>query len=349
MNTLGRLLIVGAILFQGMSDRTLPAAKGADSEFGDLKIIHIVPRTEEEIAHVHERTRGYACEAVPANEPLEISGFMPCLTDRDRSEYERGVRLLPSSRRHMFTIGLDMLSDDKARLPTVSGSQILRYLQGHYVTIQARVQKDPVTSELFLHHRTLACTATFGRGALTQEFTDATLTAVREFHSLGVFLPGHESPSPKNLRTLVLIYRSVILLPGNLAGNQRLKPNFEYVFIRARDAGNKSPRQLSLHAFATSDQRRRLHLLQPWSAPQKPHQCGVRAKVLFTEFSTLGLIPTKSATRDVEYDSKTIIDWEILDRYAQEHQWRGDALDNLNLTLDLIIDGKISAQRAGGR
>jgi hypothetical protein len=326
----------------------LPISLGADRALGDLKILRIVPRSEDEIARLHERTRGYACEPVSPNEPLEITGYMPCLTERDRSEFERGVLLLPSSRRHMFSIGLDILHEDKSRLPTVSGGQILKYLRDHYVTVQARIQKDPVTSELFLHHRPLAATVSFGKGTLTQDFTEASLTAVRDFHSLGVFLPSGESNSPRNLRTLVLIYRSVVLLPAVGNGKPRLKPKFEYVFIRARDAAGGPNPQLALHAFATSDHRQRLHYLQPWSIPRQSQQCGVHAHVMFTEYSTLGLIPTKSATRNVTYASQTEFTWDQLDRFAHEHEWRGDALDNLNQTLDLIIDGKLESSAVSG-
>jgi hypothetical protein len=308
----------------------------------DVKVIRILPRSAQEIAEMHERARGHSCEPVPADEPLEISGFMPCLTERDRVELERGVLLVPSSRRHIFTIGLDMLSEDKARLPTLSSSQILRYLDNHYVTVQARIQKDPITSELYLHHRPLAATAVFGRGSLTQDFTDATLQAVREFHSLGNFLPSHESKKPLNLRTVVLTYRSFVLLPADQSGKARLQPNFEYVFIRARDDVGADPRQLSLFAFATSDQRSRLHFLQPWTMPHRSDQCSVHAKVMFTEFSTLGLIPTKSATRNFVYNSRRIFTWDELNRYAEENHWKGDAFDNLTRTLDLIIDGKVA-------
>lgn len=342
MRFLGRCILFCALtLLVGSPARAI----GADRGLGDLKVIRMLPRTSQEIGDSHERSRSQSCEAVPADEPLEISGFMPCLTSRDRAEFDRGVLLLPSSRRHIFTIGLEMLSDDKARLPTISSSQILRYLQDHYVTIQARIQKDPITSELFLHHRPLAITATFGRGSLTQEFTDATLAAVREFHSLGLFLPSQAAKQPKNLRTIVLTYRSVEVLPAESNSKPKLQPKFEFVFIHAREVENSATKQLSLSAFATSDQRRKLHLLHPWSLPQLPQQCGVNAKVLFTEFSTLGLIPTKSATRNVTYNSKSVFSFEELNQFAQAQQWQGDAFDNLNLLLDAIVDGKLSSNR----
>jgi hypothetical protein len=213
------------------------------------------------------------------------------------------------------------------------------------VAVQARIQKEPLSGDLFLHHRPLALTAAFGRGGLTQEFTDATLAAVRDFRSLGLYLPGDESKSPENLRTLVLLFRSVLLLPGGEnSGKPRLKPKYEYVFIRARQNRSGASPSLELHAFASSDQRNRLHYLNDWSTPRQPHQCGVHADVLFTEYSTLGLVPTKSATRNVTYDTRTSFAWEDLDQYARDQKNRGDALDNLNFVLDEIIDGRLAAQ-----
>lgn len=341
----GSLLTTTLVLVAIVSHN--PEMEAADRGYSHLKLLRFIPQTVREIEDAHEKARSQTCEPVPAEEPLEISGFMPCLTSRDRAELERGVLLWPSSRRHVFTIGLDMLSADKARLPTVSGGQILRYLDNHYVTVQARIQKDPLTSELFLHHRPLAATATFGRGTLTQDFTEATLEAVREFHSLGLYLPSGQSAKAKNLRTLVLTYRSMEVLPAGANGKPRLQPKFEYVFMRARDSKDSTP-ALTVYAFATSDQRTRLHFLPAWTAPHQPQQCLVHAKVIFTEFSTLGLIPTKSATRNVVYNSKAVFEWEDLNDYARAQNWNGSALDNLNETLDAIIDGRVTPQPAGG-
>lgn len=316
-------------------------ARGGDLNFGDLKIIRVIPRTNEEIAQAHERSRGNACEPIPPEQLLEIRDFMPILTDRDSAEFDRGQVLLPSSRRHMFTVGLDMLSADKTRLPKVSGSQILGYIQSHYVTVQARVQRDPGTGELFLHHRPLAATVGFGRGGLTKDFNDAVLSAVKEFHSLGVYLPAGNQQRPKNLRTLVMIYRSLVAPPTVTAGKTQLKPLYEYVFVRGRDVPNSRPPQLNLYVFATSDERQRLHLLNPWSIPDRANSCGVHATVVFTEYSTLGLIPTKSATRRVAYSTKQAIPWDEINRFVTQQRWRGDALDNLDQTLDALIDQKI--------
>jgi hypothetical protein len=313
----------------------------AADDFGDLKIIRIIPQTATEIAQAHERARPYSCEVVPPGEPLEITGFTPVLTDRDQAELARGRQLLASTRRHMFTVGLDMLGADQAQLPTVSRSQILNYIEGHYVTIQARVQKDPVTSELFLHHRPLAATVAFGKGQLTKEFTEAVQHAIQEFHSLGVYLPRDATQRPKNLRTLVMIYRNLIVQPTVIGDKTQIKPNFEYAFIRGRDATDTTTPQLKLYAFATSEQRKRLHLLTPWSAPNQPANCDIRATVLFTQYSTLGLIPQKSATRSVEYSSHKIVAWEELERYVTQQGWRGPALDNLDRILDAVIDEKL--------
>src|SRR5687767_13141999 len=142
MNHSTRLLILVTGIISAAFALNTWQVRGADRGLEHLQVIRILPRSPQEIADAHERSRGQACEPVPPDEPLEISGFMPCLTDRDRQEFDRGVLLLPSSRRHIFSIGLDMLSEDRGRLPTLSGSQILKYLQDHYVSIQARVQKD---------------------------------------------------------------------------------------------------------------------------------------------------------------------------------------------------------------
>jgi hypothetical protein len=312
---------------------------GADRELGDIKIIRILPRSTDQIAQIHERSTDAICEVVPPNGPLEITSFTPYLTERDRVEASRGRPALPSSRRHILTVGLEIREGDKGRLPSVSRGTILRYLQSHYVTIQARVQKDPVTSELFLHHRPLAATVTFGKGGLTEDFTEPTLMAVRDFHSLGIYLPNIEPRRPKNLRTLVLTYRNSVVSGSDSSGKTLVKSTYEYLFVRGRET--RTPPALELYAFCTSGDRRRLHRLEPWSAPNAPYECSIHANVLFTAYTTLGLIPSKSATRDINYKSEAVFELSALDRFAREQQWKGDALDNLSLTLDAIIDSKV--------
>src|SRR5687768_5064720 len=116
MNTNWRQTI--PILLVSLIPQNCPRASDLDT--GDVKIIRVLPRTESEITQAHERSRAEACEPVPPEMPLEINSYSPVLTERDSREFDRGRLLLPSSRRHMFTVGLDMQRDDKARLPTVS-------------------------------------------------------------------------------------------------------------------------------------------------------------------------------------------------------------------------------------
>jgi hypothetical protein len=317
-------------------------ASAAEPDLGDLKLIRILPRNADEIAHAHERAKASSCETVPSGEPLEITSFTPQLTQRDRTELARGVILLPSSRRHMLTVGLEVRESDKPRLPKVSRGRILQYLQDHYVTLQARIQKDPITGKLFLHHRPLAATTSFGRGRLTESFTEPTLLAVQDFHSLGIFLPSNQTPKPENLRTLVMIYKSFTVGATTGTGKIPLKPVYEWVFVRGVEPVDQDARHLVLHVFCTSGERRRMHRLVAWESPKNPRDCGIFASVVFTEYTTLGLIPSKSATREVDYKSEMVFEWSDLDAFASEQGWTGDALDNLQPTLDAIIDGKLS-------
>ncbi len=98
---------------------------------------------------------------------------------------------------------------------------------------------------------------------------------------------------------------------------------------------------LTLHAFATSDDRRRLHYLKPFATPEKLDECGIQSTVRITEYLLAGQYPSARAARRIQYRAIVSLSIERLDRYAAAAGWQGDALDNLTETLDAIIDGKV--------
>ena len=139
-------------------------------------------------------------EFVPSGEPLELNSFTPYLTKHDR-RVDKNARLPnPSTRRPMFSVGISVDKEDQLRLPKLSATKIVDYLDEHYVSVQARIQKDAATGALYLHHRPIVVTAKYGAVRLTEDFTPAVANSVREMHSLGVYLPTSQPPKPANLR-----------------------------------------------------------------------------------------------------------------------------------------------------
>jgi hypothetical protein len=314
---------------------------GADPQIPvGLKVVSTIPRTNTEVAAAHQKADLNSCDYLPAGEALVINSFQAYLTARDKKEKLKGIPN-PSTRREVLTVGVEVAKEDVSKLPKISGSSIQDYLNSHYISFQLKIQKDPVKGALYLHHRPIAATATFGKAKITEDFVESVAGSVRELHSLGVYLPTKTPPTPENLRTVVLLHKHIAAEKNLIRpGNDRIENHYEYLFIRARSnlAGNK----LDIHVFATTEERRKLHYLRTGSNPTNPAGCTLKGEVFFTKFKPGGLEPAESAMRRQVVSAKSSYDMFELDSYTKSNlKNQGDALDNLNNTLDSIIDGKI--------
>lgn len=321
-------------LFAAVMSSTCLVAQAAEPRIRDSRTISVLPQTSAEIKLLHDRAKGFAAELLPADEPYEIKSFVPFLTKRD--EIEAKSRLPNTcSRRHAFSVGLEMLTDDQKQLPVLSGNQILTYLKAHFVSVQARIYREPVSRELYLGPRCLAATQTFQKGNLTEEFSPTVAESVNNIRSLGLLLKAKTPPTAANLRTLVLVHKNE--LSQGTSAVVAAKTNYEYLFIRGVEAG---PDRLELHAFATSDERTKLHWLMPAQLPTAPSNCSVRGAVHFTEYSMQGLYPKTAVIRRSLITGQLSIPWDALDIYAHKTLGR-PAFECITEILDAIISGDL--------
>lgn len=338
---LDRLLEAAAGRRSKISNRQSPqSSKGAAGRI-NVKTVSRLPRTSEELAEAFTLAAGYACEPIPAGEPLEIANFTPFLTARDQVSPD-GTRPLPSSRHSVLSIGLEISDSDRSSLPTLSRGRIIDYLHDHYLAVQVRVQRDTRTNELFLHHRPLATTALFGRQALTQEFSETVASAARDLHAIGVLVQNKAKPTPENLRMLAMVHKCTWSTGEASSGKPQLQARYEYVFIRARTSASAPLRELELHIFVTDQERQRLHYLPPFEQPGATAECGIRATVFFTDYTHANLYPAASAIRASSVRSKTTYTWPRLNEYVRSQDWTGDTFDNITGVVDAIIDGKLT-------
>lgn len=308
----------------------------------EINTIRTLPRTDAELAAAFDRAEQDACELLPGGEPLEITSFTPYLTQRDR----QSARLAPSLRRSAFAIGLQLPAEEQQRLPLISRSRIAGYLQNHYVSVQARIQRDPRTGIRYLHHRPLSAAAKFSGARLTQEPEAAVAASVHDFRSLGLLVEGDGTPSLEDLRTLVLVHKHAVLRPS-ATGPASFQPNYEFAFIHASRADLEGSEPLTLDAFVTSGGRERLHHLRS-RAPTGPSSCGIRANVRLSEFTYGGTYPTRAIVRDVAIADRSSFSWKQLDAFANDQGWSGDAWDHLPEIFHAIIDARVSLTDAHG-
>lgn len=312
----------------------------AEGPLDTARVIKHLPRTETEVAAAHERSRGYACELLGAGESLEISDFIP----ERNADALAGANAIPlvSARRAFLSAGLELLPDDRANLPTLTGGQITDYLDKHYVCVSTRVQRDLDTGELYLGHRPLAATATFRGVRLSQAFDELVSDSIRDMRSLGLLIDDQQKLTPAALRTLVLLHRS-----QRGADNPQViskpKPIYEYIFLRGTPANGRSGSDaLTLTTFVTTEQRQRLHMLRPFAFPRRLEDCGIRSAVYFTEFKLANQIPAASAVRKVIPNASISFKLDELEQYLKQQGKLGGTWDHVPELLDAIIHRKLT-------
>jgi hypothetical protein len=322
----------------GHLTRTVSADSPTAKAPPGIKTFSAFPRTDIEVAAAHRAAKGQVVDFLPEGEAVTITTFTPYLTQRDRND--KSLRLPDVSiRQPVLSVAIKVAEEDQVDIPQLSKASILNYLAANYVTLQARIQKDAGTRELYLHHRPLVATVKFGKIKLTEEFVPAVVDAVRDIHSLGLYLPAKTPPIPANLRTAVMVHSHRAL---DMQGNQ--KQRYEFLILRARPGKREG---LNIHAFATSDDRKQLHYLKTGGAPQRVRDCSLQATVRFTKYSGGQLIPAESVVRRYNLDSQATFSIERLDKFVQQdRKLDGDVWDHLNEVLDEIIDGGLKHQAA---
>jgi hypothetical protein len=335
-NSIGGLQRVGDFTIDDFKNSTIRDSIRPALSVRDLRTLSAIPRTRSELDAAHNRNKINSCEILAADGQFEVSTFTPFLTERDNRQIGKGL-ILPSIRKHVFSVGLDVAREDQSDLPLVSRSQILAYLRGHYVSIQARIKRDPLDNAKFLHHRPLAATVKYATSRKTEAFTEAVIASLRDMRSLGLYLPSDAPKIPENLRTIVIAHRNV--MAGTGVKLDRARPDFELLFIRARES--KDGESLELHAFGTTERREVLHYISKSRNPRRSADCGIKGTVAFTKYSHANLYPTEAVVRSTAVRGRTEFRMTDLSRFVQSLGLTGDALDNLNVVLDAMIDKRI--------
>lgn len=302
---------------------------------GGAATIAALPLDLQSVEDLHTQSLAGRCDVLPAGAPVRISEFHSPTNENDIPDRNSQPTAL-SSRRHVMSVGLDMLADDRGDLPLLSKGQILEHLASEYITIQVRLQKDPITGELFLHRRPIAAMVPLPAGSLTTSMSEELVETLQFYRGVGLFLPEGETATAANLRTLVLLHRSDRPDPGSSV----LRPHLEYLFVHARPKNSRADSGLDLHVFATSNERAVLHWLHKDASPRSVADCALVTYIYFTEYTHGGLYPGGSLTRQTRLDARASYRVDDLAKFSAERGWGEGAFDRLPALLDAIVSGE---------
>lgn len=330
---------VAALAGIALAGAAVVSAPAAAAPVWVAKIITRLPRTEEELAAAHAASTDPSLQ-VAVGDPLEVRDFAGkteydvTIRDGDRAV----ARTLPYeySRLGVVSNGLEVLPEDQANLPPVSSRRIMSRVNGNYISLQVRVQREPESGAVYLYYKPFAAVGAYGSDE-AQEFAPLMEDSVNNVRGLGLWVSKTDRPSAEAFRTFVGINKDMMQFENPDGGEPIVQPHYELFFVRLRETDG----QFELHTFNTNEFRTRLNYLHPYRAPTSADDCSMKSTIYFTEYTAAKQSPSAKVSRQVDIRPQAYFEISQLDAYVTEQGLEGDAFDNLNVVLDAIIDGKI--------
>lgn len=299
------------------------------------KVLSELPRGEAAIAEAHEKSRDAAVQ-IAAGDPLEVTNF------EGKTSYSVTIagkkRELPYtySRLGALTYGMQLTPEDEANLPSVSKSRILSKVNGNYISLQLRVQRDESTGNVYLYYKPFALVGAYDNQERSQEFSPLMEDSVRDVRGIGLFVKPGTTPSAEAFRTFVAINKNTITV-DNGSEEPALEPHYEFFFGRLRVDGD----DVQLHVFGTTEYRQKLNYLNAYRAPATREECTMLSTIFFTDYTLAKQSPSAKAAREVLINRQAQVSLDQANEYAMSQGLEGDAWDNLTEILDAMIDGQL--------
>lgn len=313
----------------------LPSAHAQQARWV-AQLLRKLPRTDEEVVAAFNASKNASIQ-VAVGEPLEVADFSLDTTYDVTVAGQKQKRPFKFERLGALTFGMAITPADEADLPAASKGTILERVNGNYISIQLRPQKDVETGAIYLYYKPFAAIGSYNKQG-TQEFSPLMEDSVRDFRGIGLFVKQGTPITAEALRTFVAINKTLIAdVKDPDAPQPNIVVNYEFTFARAYVDGDK----VSLHTFATNEFRQQLHYLQTSEAPRSFSECGVQSTLYFTKYTAAKQSPSEKALRRTSFNARSSYWLADLDKYAASAGLDGGAWDNLTDVLDAIIAGKV--------
>lgn len=297
----------------------------------ETSVVHRLPETDDEIRSVYRRRGRYTARLIPQGQPLELKAFTQSML---------GVRvngkdaMNPFARRHVLSVGIKVSPSDRSSLPRLSGRMITGYLDTHFVSVQARVVKDPVTRKQYLGPEPIAVMGRFGGPSISDPMEVAVQNSISQLRGVGLLMKEGDEDIPENRRTLVMVHRYPYA-PSGPATSAKMR--HELMFVRARESERGG--ELVLHAFSTSGNRSHLTYHGKTRRPRRMTDCDVQASVFFSDYSHASLVPTKGISRVSKSFGKLRYTIEAVDASLKNRDPNASFWTDATQALDNIIEG----------
>lgn len=294
-----------------------------------IRYIKQIPTTKVAMEAAFRQRRSDAAIMLPASEPLFITNFAGKLYRDDPTQRASSVQ---STRRAVFSIGIDINDSDIRQIPWLSRSSVVSFVQGHFVSLQAWIVQDELTDQWHLHHRPIAALAHYGNSSATHNFVSPITETVADIRGLGVIRRevGHDETKTSMAQTAVWLFKSIRMaesIPSTY---------YDYAFVRV-SGSDLEPTQFTV--VLTANDRTEWHSLSAQNGAHAPHRSSETSTlgfVHFTEYASDGLHPKASATRSLRIQSKSVTTLDQIRAYLMKSELEGDWGNHLSEILDFV-------------
>ncbi len=294
-----------------------------------IRYLKRIPTSKIDLEAAFRQRRSEAAVMLHESEPLFVGRYS---IPSKSSKLSGASVTMHTTRKALFSIGLEMRDADIATLPWISRSSILSYIRAHYVSLQANILKDSSSGSWYLHHRPIAGVAKFGGVPLTQSFVSPITETVGDIRGLGTYLhPDKNLASSQSTdQTAVWLFRT-LRMDGTLPVVQ-----YDYAFVRTFGADLES---LQFKVILTTNNRSEWNCLpnvETARPPLRSSDTTTLGTVHFIEYASDGLHPKTSVTRSVRVKSNQVFKQVEINDYLASKNLHGDWGDHIGEILDHV-------------
>ncbi len=334
----------------------------------DTRYIESLPVSSIELEAVFRNRKADRCEKVLPGDLLLNLENKPAKQELKRPQSLQSL----TTRRQVMSLSLSVGQDDQKFLPKLSKSQILRFLDTNWLSLQARFFLNPETNHWHLHYRPVAAQGNFADSHRAQNYEPSIERTIEDIRGLGVYTRAsskteeaiadksvsvNQVPNSKSALDATTL-QGVVKKPmvekqtaawlfrfdQQQAGDSIPTKEYEFIFVHIVPNKNSQPNAdpWQTHLFCTTNQRQTLHYFPPElieKAPREGEESNLQAGVHFTRYGSAGLAPSHSVTRSIAINSLKKYSIVELVKSLEDQNFRGDWQSKVPELLDIIIEG----------
>ncbi|PHQ34274.1 hypothetical protein [Rhodopirellula bahusiensis] len=311
---------------EARGELTLRVGKiGSAPRRDEITVLKSLPDSERDWTRAYSMAKGNACRLVAPGATVSA----PLSMARSGQHGELG-------RLSAITIGLEMATQGRQKLPAVTRQQVDQYFEDHRLSVQPKLYYDEDKRVYF----GTDCTAAFfeiERPGYTIEPEPMINVAVSRFRTLGIVGTSEDSGVLLG-RTLALMFafeKSDDTISGVADGGRQA---LELMLLHLPQ--DSTAEDFNIEVYITSDERASLHRLDLGNEAVNSPLPTISSEVRFDKMILMGMYPAEPVVTKIHFRSAGILSMEMITRLT-----RGTS-ERTGMSLTEILDefGKLSMQ-----